>query len=923
MFKTILLLIFSFLIIGQIAAQKVTGAITGTVVDSSTLQKIDGATVSVLSLKDSSLIAFTLSNKNGKFAINNIAEGNYIAIISHLGLESHYEAFTIDAKKDETVLGNINLVKRYTELGEVVVQNIIPIVVNGDTVQFNASAFKTKLNATVEDLIKKLPGLQVDKEGNIIAHGKDVHKVLVDGKEFFGTDPKLATRNLTADMIESVQVFEDMSEQAKFTKIDDGNRSTTINLKLKKDKKKGSFGRALVAAGTEDRYEGNFSLNKFNDDQQFSLLANANNVNKGGMSQASPGNYSGSGMQVGAVPGGSGVNRSISSGLNFRNDIGNKLRLNGSYFFNNNNLQDQQQTYRKSFFPGDSVTLYSGITSLKSMNQNHRFNFRVEFMLDSMNSILYIPALNIQRTENFDNDSSYVITSKPGYEYLSLTNRNINTQILDGNYFTQNFLYRKKFKKPGRTFTLGWNNAFSKSKDLGYSKSPYNLYNPDGSLDRFSDQDQQSRRNIKSNNNVLSASLTEAIGNNKLLELNYAYTFNQNTSDRQTMDYNLNSKKYDISNLALTNNFENDYTASRIGANFRIHRDKFNLQLGGGVQLSELSSNSYRAITGNDSLTKQRYTNIFPTASLRYSPEKNKNVGFNYRGRSKQPSIIQLQDVEDVSNPLQVYTGNPMLDQEFNHSVSLNYTSFNKSSFKYASYNLNVTATDNKIVNSIDSARRGVQTIQPVNMDGAFNISSLATFGFPFKNSKLAGSNINFTSSLSYNRSISMLYKKLNIGKTITASQHAGFNFNFNEKLDLGINAQIAYNRVSYSVNTFLNDDYLTQTYSTNLTWFLPLHFILQTEMDFYINSGRSEGFNQRYKTWNGYIAKQIFENNQAEIRFSVNDILDQNKNIERFNGENFIEDTRSNVLQRYFMLGFMYNLSRLSNTTSQHPTRF
>ena len=557
------------------------------------------------------------------------------------------------------------------------------------------------------------------------------------------------------------------------------------------------------------------------------------------------------------------------------------------------------------------------------MNQNHRFNFRVEFMLDSMNSILYIPALNIQRTENFDNDSSYVITSKPGYEYLSLTNRNINTQILDGNYFTQNFLYRKKFKKPGRTFTLGWNNAFSKSKDLGYSKSPYNLYNPDGSLDRFSDQDQQSRRNIKSNNNVLSASLTEAIGNNKLLELNYAYTFNQNTSDRQTMDYNLNSKKYDISNLALTNNFENDYTASRIGANFRIHRDKFNLQLGGGVQLSELSSNSYRAITGNDSLTKQRYTNIFPTASLRYSPEKNKNVGFNYRGRSKQPSIIQLQDVEDVSNPLQVYTGNPMLDQEFNHSVSLNYTSFNKSSFKYASYNLNVTATDNKIVNSIDSARRGVQTIQPVNMDGAFNISSLATFGFPFKNSKLAGSNINFTSSLSYNRSISMLYKKLNIGKTITASQHAGFNFNFNEKLDLGINAQIAYNRVSYSVNTFLNDDYLTQTYSTNLTWFLPLHFILQTEMDFYINSGRSEGFNQRYKTWNGYIAKQIFENNQAEIRFSVNDILDQNKNIERFNGENFIEDTRSNVLQRYFMLGFMYNLSRLSNTTSQHPTRF
>src|SRR5690606_18432105 len=289
--------------------------------------------------------------------------------------------------------------------------------------------------ATAEDLIKKLPGLQVDKEGNIIAQGKEVQKVLVDGKEFFGTDPKLATRNLTADMIESVQVFDDMSEQAKFTKVDDGNRSTTINLKLKKDKKKGSFGRALVSAGTNDRYEGNMNLNKFNDDQQFSLLANANNINKGGTSQAvlGLGNNPGRGMQMSGMQGGSGITRSISSGLNFRNDVSKKIKLNGSYFFSNYNRQDQQQSFRQSFFPGDSVALQSGNTSSKNMNQNHRFNVRVEYIIDSMNSILYIPTLNFQRTENFYNDSNFVISSKPGFEYLSLTNRNINTQILDGN----------------------------------------------------------------------------------------------------------------------------------------------------------------------------------------------------------------------------------------------------------------------------------------------------------------------------------------------------------------------------------------------------------------------------------------------------------------------------------------------------------
>lgn len=911
MLRSVILFLFSLLLFEKLNAQKNTGTLKGKVVDSVAHSPVPEATISVINLSDSSLASFSFSDKQGDFETQKLEYGTYAVMISHQGLETIIKTFSIDDKKPVVSLGKLNMVKQYTSLNEVIVKNIIPIVVNGDTVQFNASAFKTKPNATAEDLLKKLPGVQVDREGNVKSQGEDVQKVLVDGKEFFGKDPKMATKNLTADMIESVQVFDDMSEQAKFSRIDDGSRSKTINLKLKKDKKKGNFGRAALSAGTDDRYEGNFSMNRFNGDQQISLLANVNNINKTGY--AIVGNGTSLFSNGNDLRDATGITRSISTGLNFSNDWGKKIKANGSYFFSNTNRQDQQETYRRSFFPLDSVALLTRNSNTRNMNQNHRFNLRFEFTIDSMNSIMYIPRFTVQRSENYYNDSSNIMASKPGLEYLALTNRNINTRILDGTDLSQNLLYRKKFKKTGRTFTLGWNNSMGNSKDLGYSKSPFYLYKQDGSLDQFTDQNQQSRRQIQSNNNVLSTSITEAIGKNKLVELNYAYTYNQSSSDRQTMNYNNSTKKYDISNLALTNDFSNIYAANRIGANFRLQQEKFNFQLGGGIQYSSLSSHSFRALTGKDSLTEQRYTNIFPTANFRYSPAKNKNLGFSYRGRTNQPSIIQLQDVQDVSNPLQVYTGNPFLDQEFNHSISLNYTSFNRTSFKYASYNLSMQTTDNKIVNSIDSANRGVQTIMPVNLDGAYHFSSLATFGFPFKNKKMEGSGLNFSTSLAYNRDVSMLYKRINIGKTIMASQSAGVNLNFNEKLDFSLNANLAYNRVSYSVNTYLNDDYLNQTYSAAVTWFLPLNFILSTEMDYYINSGRADGYNQSFPYWNGYLAKQLFENNQAEIRFSVNDILNQNTKIDRFAIENYIEDTRSNVLQRYFMISFMYNLSRLA----------
>jgi hypothetical protein len=956
------------------------GSVQGKLYDSLFVDNLVDATVTVLHATDTSVISYTLADAKGEFRIKNIPLGSYRLMISYQGYSPKYIKFTIKADSATVQLGTIYMTKKDNMLQEVIVE-APPISVKKDTVEFRADAFKTKPNSTAEDLLKKLPGVQVDKDGNVKAQGEDVQKVYVDGKEFFGTDPKMATKNITADMIESVQVFDDMSDQAKFTRIDDGSRSKTINIKLKKDKRKGCFGRFTAGIGDNDRYTASGMFNRFDNDRRISVLAGSNNLNKssfsfndivstmggygsgngGGGGGGARGGGGGGGNRGGGGGGGnggggnsgggggrgggagfsnfgssnSGITKATNVGINYTDKWGSKVDVTGSYFFSTSENKKEQESLTQRTI-GDSVSLQTENMNSNNKNQNHRFNLRFEYYIDSMNSLLYTPSLTLQHSETVSYDTLFTRSSTPKIpEFLANQGKNVNNNTRDGINLNNNLLYRRKFHKLGRTLTIGFNNSISNSNGNGTTFSPLLSYDFNEHLIGVVNQDFRSTQKTKSMNNVLSTSYTEPIGTNKILEFNYAYTNRHSTSDRDAFSYDSISLKYDSVYKSQTNYLENDFIAHRAGANFRVQQKMYSWQIGAAVEHSELNNFNSRALYG-DTTIKQTYTNLFPTANFTYQFSRSKTLRFFYRGRTNQPSVNQLQEVPDQSNVLAITNGNPSLRQEFGHNVNINYNTFNAQTFKFLSVNINLSSTQNKIVSSVDTLtgelRRqyklsdsiipnsATYTI-PINLNGSYSASSFVTFGVPLQG-KLKGSSLNFNNSITYNRDLNVLYQKQNVTNTFVVTQTAGINLNIKDKLITGLNASVAYNKATYSQQKILNNEYYTQTYSADVSYQFLKSLVLSTDFDYYVNTGRASGFNQNIPLWNGSLAYELFKKKNGELKFSVNDIMNQNQSITRTIGtDGTITDTRANVLRRYFMLTFTYNLNRAGATQQRRGT--
>lgn len=922
--KLIQLLLILGLGVLHAQAQSQQGKINGQLTDSTTKEAMPAATVVLLNAKDSTVATTAMTDNKGNFELTNIADGSYRLYVSFLGYKTINKPLQISQDHQVLALGNLAMRHQGVNLNTVeILDEKPPIVVKKDTLEFNADAFKTRENAVVEDLLKKLPGVTVDKDGAITAQGETVTKVLVDGKPFFGNDPKLATKNLPANIIDKVQLIDRKSDQAQFTQIDDGQTEKTINITLKKDKKQGLFGRASAGYGTDDRFGATLSLNRFRENEQMSLLAGGNNVNNLGFTQQDQMSFSGPGGRGGGRGGrggggggggnNSGITRNWNAGLNFNKDFSKNLVFNGSYFFNDTKSDVDQKTARQTFTvdsANNANTNYDNTNSTSQTdNSNNRFAARVEYTIDSLHSLIFSP------TYSLTNGNSYSATENVSLN-TALDTINKGVTYNDGQGSNENvggsLLFRKRFNKPGRTLSLNLSYNNSNNQQQNYNRSSIRYYDRD-SLVTFN---QSNEINTDSRNEGASLTYTEPVARDRYLQASYGITKYNSTSTKYTYDFDDVKGQYNIMNDSLSNTFTNNTLNQQAGLSLRTNKLKYDYSFGLNVHFNNLDNLTHSFLTEKDSLIHQSTINFSPQASFNYMFAKSKRLRINYTGNTDQPSVQQLAPVPDNSNPLYVQLGNPDLKPSFSNNLNVSYNQFNNITFRGMFARLNGSYTVNKIINATTlDPKTGKQTVKPVNVNGYFNLRGMVHNSIPL--SQTPGQNLNTGTTVGYTRDVVVSNNVTSYSSKLQLSQSANVNYMYKELLDVSVGGSINYNATNYTQNTSVaNNDtrYLDYNINTDFNVNLPLGFMIGSDITCTMSRGRQAGYNLTSTMWNANIAKYVFPKKQGMIKVQGFDLLRQYINVSRTVADNYIQDVQSNVLQQYFLVSFTYFLNKFNN---------
>jgi hypothetical protein len=908
------------LLMGLASYAQRNGQVKGTIMDTLAKQPVASATITLLSKKDSSLISFTMTDNKGVFSITGLANGEYRLLITHVNYHGASKFASITDENKQVDLGTVIMHDQSQTLGEVVVTaEAPPVTLIGDTVQYNAGSFRTPPNSSVEQLLKKLPGVKVEKDGTVKAQGQEVKRVLVDGKEFFGTDPKVATRNLPADAIDKVQVYDRSSDQSQLTGFDDGNSEKTINLKLKKDKKKGWFGKAMAGGGTDDRFEGRFNVNSFKGARQFSAIGMANNTNAEGFSFMDMMSFSG---EMSRMRGGGGMTININNsnmlpgmgdnnsnirtiwggGFNYNNIIGNNTDFTSNYFYNHYNPKTQSEIQRQNFLPNSSYL--SNQNSFTDNNNNtHRVNLGADIQIDSFHSIKINPSFGYQKNNT---------ATLRNYENLSMEGQMLSEGFSDtrsnseGYNFRNDILFRKKFRQKGRTLSLSVQTSLNGTSGDGSQRSINDFFDRNGINDRTDSIDQinNSESDFKSYNARLA--YTEPIFKKTLLELSVGRSNSLSTSEKITYDYNRQSAKFDKLNQMLTNDFKNEYGYTNAGTRLLMQLKKATLIAGVSWQQADLEGTIVSGI--KDSVISKTFNNLLPNARLQYRFSRYKTLTLTYAAATNQPSLSQLQPVPDISDPLNIREGNPDLKQEYSHSVQLNYMSVNPFKNKNLFAFITARRTLNKIVNYdiIDSVGR--RTTKPVNVAGTVDLNGNFSIGLPVR--FLKGS-INFGLNGGYSRGAQFINKVENNINTVSLGPELRLDMAPTDKFDMAFTAGYNYNSSEYSLSSNNNTKYFTQTYGADVNWQLPKQFYFSTEFTYTINTNRAQAFNTSVPLLNASLSKMFLRYNRGELKLTAFDLLNQNIGITRTSNSNYIEDKRVVTLQRYFLLTFTFSLTK------------
>ncbi len=909
--------ILSLLLFFSIASFGQKGTLKGKLIDSVGGQSLRSASITVLDAQDSTLEVFGLSDDDGNFNLRGISQGQFIVKITYEGYKTVRKRITISKEKLIADLGNIYMKIKAKELDEVIVE-APPMTVKKDTIEYNASSFKTKPNAVVEDLLKKLPGVEVDKKGAITAQGETVQRVLVDGKRFFGDDPKMATRNLPPDMVDKIQVYDAQSDQSAFSGFDDGTRTKTINITTKKDKRAGYFGKAMAGGGNDGRYEGSATFNRFKNNQQISFVSEANNVNKQAFSvQDFLGvvGKGGGGRGAGELGGGNsstGITTVWAAGLNYKDVWGKSTDAYGSYFYNNVAINNISNSLTQKFATNpDSSQFATQASNSLNQNQNHRFNFNIEMPFDSANSMIIRP--NVSYQASTVGTQTGTNTTLNNVSELSNVNQNLHTY---NNGFNNSIdvLFRHRFKLPGHTYSLDVSGGNSNNDG---NQNNYSTTSTPKLLDTLN---QYNNNGSNSGNISTTFSYTHPVAKNQLIQLGANYSYSLGTSDQYT--YSLDSVgKYTVPVNNLTNNFKNINESERFTLGYRMQSSNLNFGVTGGVQFTNLNSNNRTADTMP---IIKHYTNLYPTANLMYSFTRTTNIRINYNGRTSAPSLSQLEPVTNNTNQLNITTGNQKLSQAFTNSLRIFFTSFDVFKLRNIFAVINASNTLNGIVSDItqinSGAKAGTQHTTYINKSGAYSLSGYFNYGFQLSNPK---SNLNFSTNLSNSKNISLLNGSENNTYNSTIGETIGWTMNLNEKFDMNLHASSTYSIIKNTINTQTNSNYYTNSLWAEPTYTFKGGWVFSNDFTYTFYTGRTSGYNFSVPLWNAYISKLMFKNQNGELKFALYDILNKNQNVTRTTTNNSVADVQNNVLKQYFSITFSYNLRKFAGQQAAIPGIF
>jgi hypothetical protein len=880
-------------------------SVYGTVQNEQGKTTLPGAQVLLIRSADS-VITAAVTDAEGRFRFERVAPGAYKVDVKYLGFKPFSRAIRVELTPVD--LGILSLQEDVTVIQEVQVVGRVPLgQQKGDTTQYNAGAFKTTPDASADDLVQKMPGVTI-QNGRVQAQGEDVARILIDGKRFFGDDADAALRNLPADVVESVQIFDKQSDRAEVTGFDDGNREKTINIVTKPNRRKGQFGKISAGYGTDDRYMVGAAVNFFDGDRRITLTGLSNNIN---MLDFSVGETPGGGMRGrrGWRGGGSpnGIINTNTFGINYSDMWGEKMEVSGSYFFNRREIANDQYRFRDFVLANDSGQVYTEDSRSTTFDTNHQFNLRMDYKINERNRLIITPRLSAQQNDGVSYFLGRTVTDNGP---INQTTNNFTSESFNLN-FDNDIHYSHQFAKQGRSFSTSLNTSYSASNGDSYRLSENIFYTrPDRNnlLDQYTRQD---RTGYAWEGEV---SFTEPVGQNGQVELEYEIGNRVNDSDRRTYNRGEQTGTYTLLDTLLTNTFRSEYLTQGVELGYQYSVEKYRFQVEAEYQRAQLQND--QEFPRPFDMDRVFY-NVLPSARFEYKWSKNKNLNIDYRMDADAPSISQLQDVIDNRNPLQLRTGNPALDQSFENRFRMRYRAFQPDRNKTFFAGIFGGFTQNFIGNSTLIAEqpielsdeiileRGSQLTRPVNLDGYWNVRSFFSYGQPLT---FMESNVNVRGSVGYTRIPGLINDRLNYSNATNFGVGLTLSSNISEKVDFTLSSNSNYNVVENTLRPNLNNNFFNQNTSLRFNWIFWKGLVYRTELNHQLYTGLSEGYNQDYLLWNMSISKKVLDN-KGEISLSVNDLLKQNISIQRNITELYVEDVQSMVLQRYFMLTFTWNI--------------